>query len=52
MPLECQALGLRQRAVEEVGDEVGELTAGHKSATSQKILIAPFGFCNRANKSR
>jgi len=34
-----------------VRDEVGEFAAGHDTATSQKILIAPLEFCKRSSSS-
>ena len=41
----------RQFARQIVGHEVGELATRHDAATSQKILIAPLGFCKRAKSS-
>src|SRR5262249_38716212 len=49
--LERGAAVRRQFAGQIVGDEVGELAAGHDGATSQKILMAPFGSCKRSKSS-
>jgi hypothetical protein len=52
MMLERPALGGWQPAVEKVGDKLCKLAARHSVATSQKILIAPFGFSNFEKRSR
>jgi hypothetical protein len=51
MILERLPFGGRQLAVEKLGDEFRELATRHSGATSQKILIAPFGLSNRAKRS-
>jgi len=52
MMLERLALGGWEPAVEKAGDELCKLATRHSVATSQKILIAPFGFSNLAKRSR
>src|SRR5262249_26469231 len=41
-----------QLACQIVADEVRQLATGHDAATSQKILIAPLGFCRRPERPR
>ena len=48
---ECIPCRCRQVARKIISDEVCEFAAGHDGVTSQKILIAPFGFCKRVNSS-